>query len=410
MPFFAYKGRNARRQLVRGRQENTSAAAVADQLYNTGITPIDIFPAGEPTLQELGRWMSTAFAEKVKLVDLMLFSRQMYTLLKAGVPILRSLTGLQESVENRTFAKALDEIRKSLDSGRELSVSLRAHPKIFSQFYMSMVRVGEVTGTLEEVFLRLFSHLEFENEMQGRIKAALRYPTFVIIVMALAMVVINIFVIPAFGGIYKSFKAELPLMTRILIGFSNFTVHYWPVMLAIVLLMVFAFRSFVATTRGRYEWDRFKLRLPIAGPIMLKATLARFARSFSLAFKSGVPVVEALSVVAEVVENDYIAYRIGQMRDGVERGESVIRTAVSSGVFTPVVHQMIAVGEETGELDGMMEEVAHLYEREVEYDVKNLSAQIEPILIIGLGVLVLILALGVFLPVWDLAKVALHNA
>jgi len=407
MPFFAYKGRNARRELVRGRQENSDAAAVADQLFNIGITPIDIFPAGEPALQEIGKWMSTAFAEKVKVVDLMLFSRQMYTLLKAGVPILRSLTGLQESVQNRTFATALEEIRKSLDSGRELSLSLRAHPKIFSQFYISMVRVGEVTGTLEEVFLRLFNHLEFENEMQGRIKSALRYPSFVIIVMAIAMVVINLFVIPAFGGIYKGFKAELPLMTRVLIGFSNFTVHYWPVMLVILLLAVFGFRSYVATTKGRYQWDKFKLRLPVAGPIMLKGTLARFARSFSLAFKSGVPVVEALNVVAETVENDYIAYRIGQMRDGVERGESVLRTATSTGVFTPVVHQMIAVGEETGELDGMMDEVAQLYEREVEYDIKNLSAQIEPILIIGLGVLVLILALGVFLPVWDLARVAI---
>jgi len=358
-------------------------------------------------MQEIGKWMSNTFAEKVKLVDLMLFSRQMYTLLKAGVPILRSLTGLQESVENRAFAAALEDIRKSLDSGRELSVSLRGHPKIFSQFYTSMVRVGEVTGTLEDVFLRLFNHLEFENEMQGRVKAALRYPMFVIVAMAIAIVVINLFVIPAFGGIYKSFKAELPLMTRILIGFSNFTVHYWPLILVILLLAVFVFRSYVATTKGRYQWDRFKLRLPVAGPIMLKATLARFARSFSLAFKSGVPVIEALNVVAEVVENDYIAHRIGQMRDGVERGESVLRTAVSTGVFTPVVHQMIAVGEETGELDGMMDEVAQLYEREVEYDIKNLSAQIEPILIIGLGVLVLILALGVFLPVWDLARVAI---
>ncbi|HXZ96584.1 MAG TPA: type II secretion system F family protein [Burkholderiales bacterium] len=405
MPYFAYKGRNARRELVRGRQENSDAASVADQLFNIGITPIDIFPAGEPAVQEIGKWMSNAFAEKVKLVDLMLFSRQMYTLLKAGVPILRSLAGLQESVENRTFAKALEDIRKSLDSGRELSVSLRAYPGIFSQFYISMVRVGEVTGTLEAVFLRLFEHLEFEGEMRGRVKAALRYPMFVIITMAIALMVINLFVIPAFGSVYKGLKAELPLMTKILIGFSNFTVHYWPVMLVILLLAVFGFRSFVATSKGRYQWDRIKLRFPIAGPIMLKGTLARFARSFSLAFKSGVPVVEALNVVADVVENDYIAHRIGQMRDGVERGESVLRTAISTGVFTPVVHQMLAVGEETGELDNMMQEVAHLYEREVEYDVKNLSAQIEPILIIGLGVLVLVLALGVFLPIWDLAKV-----
>ena len=409
MPYFFYKGRNARRELVRGRQENTDSAAVADQLFNIGITPIDIMPVGEPTLQEFGKWISSAVTDKVKLVDLMLFSRQMYTLLKAGVPILRSLSGLQESVKNRTFAAVLEDLRKSLDSGRELSVSLRGHPKVFSPFYVSMVRVGEITGTLDEIFLRLYDHLEFENEMRGQIRSALRYPTFVIITMAVALVVINLFVIPAFGGIYKGFKAELPFVTKLLIGFSNFTVHYWPLLLIILLFAVFGFRAFVATSNGRYEWDKFKLRLPIAGPIMLKATLARFARSFALAFKSGVPVVEGLSVVAEVLENDYIAQRIRLMRDGVERGESVFRTAVATGVFTPVVHQMIAVGEETGELDDLMREVAQLYEREVEYDVKNLSAQIEPILIIGLGILVLVLALGVFLPIWDLAKVAIKH-
>ncbi|MGH8757558.1 MAG: type II secretion system F family protein [Burkholderiales bacterium] len=407
MPYFAYKGRNARRELVRGRVESVDSAAVADQLFTIGITPIDIFPAGEPALQEIGKWLSSTVADKVKLVDLMLLSRQMYTLLKAGVPILRSLSGLQESVQNRTLAAVLEDLRKSLDSGRELSVSLRGHPRIFSPFYVSMVRVGEITGTLEEIFLRLYHYLEFENEMRGRIQSALRYPAFVIITMGVALVVINLFVIPAFGSIYKGFKTELPIMTKLLIGFSNFTVHYWPLLLVILALAVFGFRAFVATSNGRYQWDKFKLRLPIAGQIMLKGTLARFARSFALAFKSGVPVVEALNVVAEVLENDYIAHRIRLMRDGVERGESVLRTAISTGVFTPVVHQMIAVGEETGELDDLMHEVAQLYEREVEYEVKTLSSQIEPILIIGLGVLVLVLALGVFLPIWDLARVAI---
>jgi MSHA biogenesis protein MshG len=409
MPYFAYRGRNARRELVRGKLESADSATVADLLFNTGITPIDIDPASEPVLQEMQKWVSSTFADKVKLVDLLLFSRQMYTLLKAGVPILRSLSGLQESVQNRTLAAVLEDIRKSLDSGRELSVSLRGHPRIFSLFYVSMVRVGEVTGTLEEIFLRLFHHLEFQNEMNERIKSALRYPAFVIMTMAVALVVINLFVIPAFADIYKGFKAELPIMTKLLIGFSNFMVHSWPVLLVILVTAVIGVRAYLRTDDGRYLWDKFKLRLPIAGPIMLKGTLARFARSFSLAIKSGVPVVEALNVVAQVVDNDYIAERIGHMREGVERGESVLRTAVSAGVFTPVVQQMIAVGEETGELDDMMQEVAVLYEREVEYEVKNLSSQIEPILIIGLGILVLILALGVFLPIWDLGRTALQK-
>jgi MSHA biogenesis protein MshG len=186
-------------------------------------------------------------------------------------------------------------------------------------------------------------------------------------------------------------------------------VHYWPLLLVILVLAVIGVRLYMATRDGRYQWDKFKLRLPIAGKIMLKGTLARFARSFALVFKSGVPVVEGLHVVAQVVDNDYIAQRIDHMRDSVERGESILRAAITAGVFTPVVHQMIAVGEETGELDDMMQEVAELYEREVEYEVKTLSETIEPILIISLGIMVLILALGVFLPIWDLGKAAMNK-
>jgi MSHA biogenesis protein MshG len=409
MPHFAYKGRNARLELVRGKLESPDSAAVADQLLNTGITPVDINPAGEPPLKEIKKWLSRTVADKVRPVDLLLFTRQMYTLLKAGVPILKSLSGLQESMQNRQFAAVLKDLRESLDSGRELSVSLSRYPKIFSVFYISMVRVGEITGTLEEIFLRLFHYLEFESEMSGRIKSALRYPAFVVITMAVALVVINLFVIPAFAGIYKGFKTELPIMTKLLIGFSNFMVHYWPLLLVILVLAVIGVRLYMATRDGRYQWDKFKLRLPIAGKIMLKGTLARFARSFALVFKSGVPVVEGLHVVAQVVDNDYIAQRIDHMRDSVERGESILRAAITAGVFTPVVHQMIAVGEETGELDDMMQEVAELYEREVEYEVKTLSETIEPILIISLGIMVLILALGVFLPIWDLGKAAMNK-
>ena len=409
MPYFAYKGRNARRELVRGKLENADSAAVADQLFNTGITPIDINPAGEPVSQEVAKWLSSLTADKVKTVDLLLFSRQMYTLLKAGVPILRSLSGLQESVKNRTLVAALQDIRESLDSGRELSLSLNRHPKIFSPFYISMVRVGEISGTLEEVFLRLFHYIEFESEMRGRIQSALRYPMFVIIVMAVALVVINIFVIPAFATVYKGFKTELPIMTKLLIGFSDFMVHSWPLLLVILVAAVIGAKAYLRTSDGKFQWDKLKLRLPIAGPIMLKGTLARFARSYALATKSGIPVVETLNAVALVVENDFIAQRIEHMRESVERGETILRAAIGAGVFTPVVQQMIAVGEETGELDELMQEVAELYEREVQYEVRTLSEQIEPILIVTLGILVLILALGVFLPIWDLGKTALQK-
>jgi MSHA biogenesis protein MshG len=266
-----------------------------------------------------------------------------------------------------------------------------------------------MTGQLEAVFLRLFDHLVFEKDIRDRIRAALRYPIFVLSAMAIALVLINILVIPAFARLFQGFNAPLPLMTRILIGISDATVAYWPLILIVLAGIWLGFRAWRATPAGRYAWARTKLRLPVAGKIINKATLARFARSLALAIKSGVPIVQGLSTVAIVVDNDYMAAQINQMRESVERGESVLRAAVSVQVFTPVVLQMIAVGDETGELDDLMQEIAEMYEREVDYEVKTLAAQIEPILIVFLGLLVLILALGVFLPIWDLSRVVFRR-
>jgi MSHA biogenesis protein MshG len=232
---------------------------------------------------------------------------------------------------------------------------------------------------------------------------------FVLAAMAAAIVIVNLFVIPAFVKVFSGFHAELPVLTRALIAFSGFMVDFWPLLLALAAGAAAGFRAYTGTADGRYKWDKFKFRIPIAGKIIFKATLARFARSLALAFKSGIPVVQGLNVVGMVVDNEYMRTRIEQMRDGVERGESILRTAVTAGVFNPTVLQMIAVGEETGDMDGLMFEIAGLYEREVEYEVKTLSQQIEPVLIVALGGLVLVLALGIFLPIWDLGKAALHR-
>jgi MSHA biogenesis protein MshG len=409
MALFAYKGRNARGELVRGVLENSDSGAVADQLLSSGVSPIEIKLTGESAGESVGDWLRRFASEKVGLEEMLVFSRQMYALMKAGVPILKSLAALQESAANIGFAKVLQELRTSLDSGRDLSTAMRRHPEVFFPFYVSMVRVGELTGSLEEVFLRLFNHLEFEREIKEKVSQALRYPAFVIVVMAVALVVVNIFVIPAFAKIFANFKAELPFMTKLLLGFSGFMVQYWPAILGAAVGGYVLARVWVGTPAGRYAWDRAKLRIPVAGKIVLKATLARFARSLSIALRSGVPVVQALSVMAQVVDNAYVGQRIEQIRDGVERGESLLRTAVTTGVFTPVVVQMIAVGEETGELDELLREVADMYQREVEYELRTLSAQLEPILIILLGGLVLVLALGVFLPMWDLGQAALSG-
>lgn len=407
MPFFSYKGRNSKGDLVQGVLEGQDSSTLASQLFNQGITPIEIVSSLAPSGER--RASIGLFEERIQPIDLMMFSRQMYTLLKAGIPIMRALNGLQASTGNKAFARVIGDIRESLDSGRELSAALNQHPKVFSSFYVSMIRVGETTGMLETVFLRLFDHLDFEKFMRDQIKSALRYPTFVVIAMAVAIVIVNLFVIPAFAKVFQSFGAELPFMTRILLGFSHFMVASWPYLLAGIIIVALLFRSYIATTVGRYSWDSFKLKTPVAGKIIHKATMARFARSFALSSKSGVPISQGLSLVAQTVDNAMIAQKVEEMRIGVERGESILRVATSSGVFNPVVLQMIAVGEESGALDDLMQEIADMYQRDVEYEIKTLGAQIEPILIVFLGVMVLILALGIFLPVWDLGKVALHH-
>jgi len=411
VPFYAYKGRNARGELLQGILEGADSGAIADQLFGTGVTPIDIALTSKTIGSAAGGqgWWDKLTERKVTSMDVQLFSRQMYTLLKSGVPIMRGLAGLQESAISKSFGRVIKDLRESLDSGRELSAAMRRHPTVFSNFYLSMVRVGEMTGRLEDVFLRLFDHLEFDRDMRARVKSATRYPSFVVFAMVVAMVIVNLFVIPQFVKVFASFHAELPLMTRILIAGSAFMVEYWPLLLFALGGAVLGLRAWVATSAGRYAWDRGKLRIPVAGKIIQKGTMARFARSFALSSKSGVPIVQALTVVSQTVDNAYLCARIEQMRDGVERGESILRTSVTAGVFTPVVLQMIAVGEESGSLDELMDEIAQMYEREVDYELKTLSAQIEPILITFLGAMVLVLALGIFLPIWDLGKVALHR-
>ena len=411
MPFFSYKARNASGELLTGVMEGADSGAVADQLFSTGATPVEILVTKKnaaTTGADIGWWQKLT-EKKVSSMDVQLFSRQLYTLLKAGVPIMRGLAGLQESAISPAFGRIIKDVRESLDAGRELSAAMARHPTVFTPFYLSMVRVGEMTGRLDEVFLRLFDHLEFDRDMRARVKSATRYPTFVIAAMIIAMVIVNMFVIPQFVKVFASFNAELPLMTRILIGTSAFMVAYWPLLLVLTIAAIAGFKAWLRTVPGRYTWDRYKLRFPIAGKIILKGTMARFARSFALSSTSGVPIVQALTVVSQTVDNAYLCARVEQMRDGVERGDSILRTSVAAGVFTPVVLQMIAVGEESGSLDELMDEIAQMYEREVDYELKTLSAQIEPILIAFLGAMVLVLALGIFLPVWDLGKVALHK-
>ena len=407
MAVYTWRGRNNRGEAVTGQLEALTEGGVADQLLSIGVAPVHIALAEVKAEKSTEGLLARLNRKPIVVEDLLVFSRQMYTLNKAGVPILRAFAGLEASATKPAMVDMLQDIRASLDQGRELSAAMARHGTLFGGFYISMIRVGEMTGRLTEVFLRLTEHMEFERDVRERIKQATRYPTFVMIAMAVAVVILNVFVIPVFAKVFAGFNTQLPLITRGLLAFSGWMIAWWPLLLALVFVGTVGVRAYVRTPEGRYCWDSRKLKLPIIGDIILKATLARFARSFALSSQSGVPLVQALTVVAQTVDNAFIGSRIEQMRDGIERGESISRCAAATGVFTPVVLQMINVGEETGELDNLLFEIAAMYERDTDYSIKGLSASIEPILLAVIGVLVLLLALGVFLPLWNMGQAAM---
>lgn len=401
MSSFAYKGRDSQGNAVSGVVDAANEMAAAEQLMRRGVMPTELKP-GKAKAAALD-W-SLLLERGVRLDELVVFSRQMYALTRAGIPILRAIAGLEESAHSKPLKRALHALGEDLGNGRPLSSSMQAHPRVFSSLFVAIIHVGENTGQLEEAFLQLANYFELELETRKRIKTAMRYPSFVMIAIGIAMVILNIMVIPVFAGMFAKFGVELPLATRILLATSHFFVHYWWVMLGVLLAMVFGWRRWVSTVKGKLTWHRWQLKLPIVGTIIERSLLARFARSFSMMLKAGVPLNTALSLVADAVDNAWMAGRIRDMRAGIERGESLLRTAGSSGLFTPLVMQMIAVGEETGQVDDLLHEAAEYYEREVDYDLKSLTARIEPILIGIVAVMVLILALGIFTPMWDMMR------
>ncbi len=407
MPIYHYKARNSRGESVSGDMDAATTESVAALLLNSGVTPVDITEVieKEDALKDIQSWLGRS---KPSIDDLIHFCRQMYSLNKAGVPIIRGITGLAETMRNPVLADILTGIKDDLESGKELSLAMSKYSDVFPTIMVSLVRVGENTGKLDEAFLQLATYLELERDTRNRIKAALRYPSFVIIAIAIAIAIVNIWVIPAFSKVFAGKGMVLPWQTKVLLATSEFFVAYWPMMLLAIVIGFVGVRYYVRTDEGRYFWDRLKLKLPLVGDLIHRATIGRFARAFAMSVGSGVPLIQALTVVSRAVDNEYVGSRILSMRNGVERGDTLTRTASATGLFTPLVIQMLAVGEETGAVDHMLEEAADFYEREVDYDLKNLTTAIEPILLIAVGILVLILALGIFLPMWDLTQLARH--
>ena len=407
MAAFRFTGRDAQGQKVSGVRQAASAEALAGELLAERITPLTIEAQAESAvggdtdvLRQLRRLLGR---ERVSLEELIIFCRQMHSLSKAGVPILRAMGGLADSTRNPFFGEVLRAVRADLEAGNGLGVALSSHPRVFTPLFISMVSVGENTGQLDLAFKQLAGYLDMERETRKRIQQATRYPLFVLLAMGVALVVINLLVIPAFSKVFAQFKSELPLPTRILIGFSEFTQQWWWLIALVLAGGLVLLLRWLQTEPGACLWDRYKLRLPIVGGIFERIALARFTRTFAMMYRAGLPLLQALAINSNTVGNRHIGQAILAMRDGVERGESLTRGAVASGLFTPLVLQMLAVGEETGALDDLFIEVADFYEQEVDYDLKRLADSIEPILIVAMGGMVLVLALGVFLPMWELS-------
>ena len=402
MPAFRYNGRTTRGEAVAGSLESESAETLATHLFARGITPIDIKPV-VVTQDVLGDLWRRLGGGHPTITDLILFSRQMYSITKAGVPLLRGMQSIAASTVNPVMRSTLQAVIESLQGGRDLTFAFGRFPDVFTKFYVSVIKVGESSGTLEMAFLRMYEFLGMQKRVRDKVKAALRYPATVVIAIAIAMGVITMFVLPKFAPIFAALGNNVPWATRVLLGVSTFSSQYWYLVIGAGIAVTVAFRMWVSDPAGRYKWDKLKLRAPVVGGIVRRASLAQICRSFALTLEAGVPMIQSLSTIARATGNEYLTERVFALRDGVERGEGLYRTAQTVDLFTPLALQMIAIGEETGALGEMLGEVAEFYEREVDYELENLSAAIEPLLIVGVGAMVLVLALGVFLPMWDMA-------
>jgi MSHA biogenesis protein MshG len=404
MAIYQFKGRNAEGRLINGQVDAANTDAAANQLLGRGITPVSM----EELLVKLSlgeKFERATNRGKVEDVELIMFSRQMYTISKSGIPLVKGLRGLAASLRNYTFQQALNDIIERLETGVELSTAMRSHPKIFNNLFVSMVSVGENSGRLDLIFKQLSEYMERDLSTSKSIKTALRYPTFVLIAISIAMGIINVKVIPAFAGMFAGFGAELPLPTRILIGISDFFVAYWVYMLVIIIGVYLWFTNYIKTHDGSRWWGQKKLGMIVVGDIIERASLARYSRSFGLMLAAGLPISNALELCARAIDNNYLGDKIRGIRAGIERGEGLYQTHLVSGMFTPLVLQMISVGEESGQVDTLLAEVAEFYEREVEYDTKLLGDRIEPLMIVIMAGFVTVLALGIFLPMWDMYSI-----
>lgn len=399
MSQYYYKARDKEGKLLTGTMEAGKKEAVADRLSGMGYIPVFI---DEREVKEFLQFDFLARFRKIPSQDLIIFSRQLATLVSAGIPFIQSLTTMEKQTENPRLREIIAVIRRDLEGGSAFSEALAKHPAAFSKLYVSMIRAGETAGILDEILNRLALLAEHEAETRARVKAAVRYPLIVVVAICAAFAFLVSFVIPKFAAIFERFKTELPFPTRVLIAINHSVQHYWYLMLLGAALLVWGVIWYLGTPQGRWQWDRLKLKLPVFGLLFQKVALSRFARVFSAMQKSGLSMMLTLEIAAETVGNVVISRVVEEMRDSLREGKGLIEPMEASGLFPPLVIQMISVGEETGNIDTMLNKVSDYYDTDVEYTLRNLSSLIEPVLLLFVGGMVLFLALGIFLPMWNM--------
>ena len=409
MAQFQYRARNRNGGLVTGTMEAPNREMVGLELGRLGHFPVSIQPLGDAGGEGTGLSFNVNVEElfaRIKMGDLVLFTRQMATLFRAGIPLVGILGSLAEQMENPRMRKVVEKMRQDIEDGLSLSEAMERHPSVFSDLYVSMIRAGEEGGIMDEILHRLADLLEKQAQNEAKVRSALRYPKIVVGAMIIAIVILMWKVVPVFVNMFQQFDLELPLATRILIAVNTFFLENWYYPLVIFIGLMFSFRQYTATPRGREQWDRLKLKLPLLGPIILRASMAKFARVFGNLQRAGVPILDTLEVTSRVVDNVVIGQVIRNLKGSVQEGLGLAAPLKASGWVPALVVQMVAAGEDSGALDEMLIKVADYYDEEVDRAVATLSSMIEPILIVFMGGVVLFLALAIFLPMWDMSKIA----
>jgi len=401
MANFKYKVRDKYGRSLDGAMAGENKDAVLAYLKKMGYTPV--------TIDEVkGNFIAKDFFSrfiKIKQEEMIMFSRQLVTLQSAGLPLLMSLSAIKEQTESKALKEVITEIILDVESGSSFAEALGRHPDVFNDLYVNMVKSGEASGTLDEVLERLAALAEQQMETQSKIKSATMYPIIVILTLVAAFLTVVTFVLPRFAELFIRFKVDLPLPTRILMAINYGVRHYWFIILPMLTAVIFTFKKYIETPAGRIAWDNFKIKVPIFGPLLLKIMMSRFARVTASLVKSGIPLLQVLDMSSKTTGNVIIAKSIENIKSSVNVGKPMHESMRQDKLFPPIVTQMVSVGESTGKLDQLLTRVADYYDRQVDFALKNLTTAIEPILIFCLGGMVLVMALAIFLPLWDMIQV-----